>query len=210
MTDLICHGDSLTEGAEVEPAYRWPALVANGLRIAVVNTGIGGDTTGGLLSRLSVDVVPKQPRFVILLGGTNDLWWDLPVNTVLANICAMASQSSFHGIAPIIGTPPPVWVDGAVRQSYAPPVGGYGRLTETLARLSDELKAAAHRMDIPCVDFHKRFASEAGEPLEAFYNEDGLHPNRAGHREMAASVCTVMTRIFLMNRGTEDPGAGTT
>jgi lysophospholipase L1-like esterase len=53
MIDLICHGDSLTEGAEVEPAYRWPALVANGLRITVANTGIGGDTTGGLNSSFS-------------------------------------------------------------------------------------------------------------------------------------------------------------
>jgi lysophospholipase L1-like esterase len=203
MIDLICHGDSLTEGAEVEPAYRWPALVANGLRITVANTGIGGDTTGGLLSRFPVDVVPKRPRFVLLLGGTNDLWWDLSVNTVLANICTMASQSAFHGIAPIVGTPPPVWVDAALRQSYAPPAGGYDRLTEKLVRLSDGLKTAAGQLDIPCVDFYRGLLSEKGEPRKALYAEDGLHLNREGHREMALSVCALMARDFFMDGLTE-------
>jgi lysophospholipase L1-like esterase len=132
------------------------------------------------------------------------------VNTVLANICTMASQSAFHGIAPIVGTPPPVWVDAAVRQSYAPPAGGYGRLTEKLDRLSDGLKTAAGRLDIPCVDFYRRLVSEKGVPRQALYAEDGLHLNREGHREMALSVRALMAREFLMDGSIETPAGGET
>ena len=53
MRKIICHGDSLTEGADIEPVYRWPALLQNALGgIEVINTGIGGDSTAGLLSNV--------------------------------------------------------------------------------------------------------------------------------------------------------------
>ncbi len=87
MRKIICHGDSLTEGADIEPAYRWPSLLQNALGgIEVINTGIGGDSTAGLLSRFTADVVSHKPDTVILLGGTNDFWWDIPVNMVMANL----------------------------------------------------------------------------------------------------------------------------
>jgi lysophospholipase L1-like esterase len=50
MKRIICHGDSLTEGKDIEVAYRWPSLLQNALDTEVINTGIGGDTTAGLLS----------------------------------------------------------------------------------------------------------------------------------------------------------------
>jgi lysophospholipase L1-like esterase len=50
MKRIICHGDSLTEGKDIEAAYRWPSLLQNALGTEVINTGIGGDTTAGLLS----------------------------------------------------------------------------------------------------------------------------------------------------------------
>lgn len=48
---LVCHGDSLTAPEELERGSIWPSLVENRLKINVINSGIGGDTTGGLLSR---------------------------------------------------------------------------------------------------------------------------------------------------------------
>ena len=45
MKRILCHGDSLTEGTDIEAAYRWPSLMQNALGAKVSNTGIGGDTT---------------------------------------------------------------------------------------------------------------------------------------------------------------------
>ncbi|MFO7911179.1 MAG: GDSL-type esterase/lipase family protein, partial [Desulfotignum sp.] len=73
---IICHGDSLTQGSDMAKPCTWTALLENRLNIPVVNTGISGDTTAGMLARFAVDVVPRKPGIVILMGGTNDLWYD--------------------------------------------------------------------------------------------------------------------------------------
>ena len=99
MKRIICHGDSLTEGKDIKVAYRWPSLLQNALGTEVINTGIGGDTTTGLLSRFSTDVIPRKPDLVILMGGINDFWWGLSINTVIANLFTMAYHAQFHGIA---------------------------------------------------------------------------------------------------------------
>ena len=80
MKTIVCHGDSLTEGAEVEQSDTWPALAEKELNIRLVNSGISGDTTGGLLSRFYHDVIQYRPDILIIMAGTNDLWWDLSIN----------------------------------------------------------------------------------------------------------------------------------
>jgi lysophospholipase L1-like esterase len=51
MKTLVCHGDSLTAPDELDRGSIWPSLVESRLKINVINNGIGGDTSGGLLSR---------------------------------------------------------------------------------------------------------------------------------------------------------------
>ena len=96
MKKIVCHGDSLTEAPDLAINYTWPILVERRLNLKTINSGIGGDTSGGLLGRFYADVVRHQPDLVVILGGTNDLWWDLEVNQIQANIFAMACQAQFH------------------------------------------------------------------------------------------------------------------
>lgn len=49
---LICIGDSLTFGYGVRPSRRWTRLCAQETGWEIVNEGISGDTTGGMLVRL--------------------------------------------------------------------------------------------------------------------------------------------------------------
>lgn len=49
---LICIGDSLTFGYGVRPSQRWTRLCAQETGWEIVNKGISGDTTGGMLVRL--------------------------------------------------------------------------------------------------------------------------------------------------------------
>ena len=46
---LICIGDSLTFGYGVRPSQRWTRLCAQETGGEIVNEGISGDTTGGML-----------------------------------------------------------------------------------------------------------------------------------------------------------------
>jgi lysophospholipase L1-like esterase len=92
MKKIVCHGDSLTEAGDAEKGYVWTALVENRLGIEMINSGIGGDTSGGLLGRFYADAIQHRPDMIIIVAGTNDLWWDLEINTIQANIYAMACQ----------------------------------------------------------------------------------------------------------------------
>ena len=48
---LICLGDSLTFGYGVRVSQRWTHLCAQDTGWKIVNEGVSGDTTGGMLAR---------------------------------------------------------------------------------------------------------------------------------------------------------------
>jgi lysophospholipase L1-like esterase len=198
MKRILCHGDSLTEGTDIEAAYRWPSLLQNALDTEVINTGIGGDTTAGLLSRFSTDVIPQKPDAVILMGGTNDFWWDLPTNTALANLFSMAYQAQFHGIAPLFGLPMPFDGNRAAKQPYSQPEAGYDQLLAKVKSLGQKLKTMAGESDIPVLDFYDIFTDNGGQIHSHLFLDDGLHANRQGHRMMAELAASQIGKLFLL------------
>jgi acyl-CoA thioesterase-1 len=192
MKTLVCHGDSLTDASELERLLIWPSLVEKQLRLKIINSGIAGDTTGGMLGRFYPGVVQQHPDFVLILGGTNDLWWDLDVNLVRANIFAMACQAEHHAIIPLVGLPPPIMIARARRQDFAGPGCGYEKCLEKLAELAKALALAAQQNGIACLDFYHPFFDTAGAVQDGYFLEDGLHPNETGHRVMAEKAVALL------------------
>ncbi len=68
-------GDSITFGAD------WQRLFPD---VPVVNRGISGDTTLGLLERQE-EVIALRPRQIFLMIGTNDLCFNRPIGKVIEN-----------------------------------------------------------------------------------------------------------------------------
>jgi acyl-CoA thioesterase-1 len=73
---IVAFGASNTYGKGVARSESFPAqleamLRARGRSVRVINAGINGDTTGGMLARLS-SAVPAGTRLVILQPGNND------------------------------------------------------------------------------------------------------------------------------------------
>lgn len=196
MKKIVCHGDSLTEAADLDPNYTWPRLLENRLNLEVINSGIGGDTSGGLLGRFYPDVVRHQPDLVIILGGTNDLWWDLDVNLIQANIFAMACQARFHNITPLVGLPMPLLMENIERQEMMAPVAGWPKCIHKLADLVAALRASAGESEIDCLDFHHPFLGQDGAALAKYYLADGLHPNQQGHLLMAELAVDLLHQRF--------------
>jgi hypothetical protein len=62
---VVFLGDSITQG--------WNSIARIFPDIKVVNRGIGGDTTRGVLYRLNADVLALKPAAVVLLIGINDI-----------------------------------------------------------------------------------------------------------------------------------------
>ena len=77
---MVAVGDSITKGdGDVDAAGGWVTRLATKLRAAyphgtfrLANAGVDGDTTAGVLARLTRDVLAPHPQLVIVSIGTND------------------------------------------------------------------------------------------------------------------------------------------
>jgi len=78
MINIICFGDSITEGAEFPVNARWTSLLQKKLDAAkpesfkVHNRGIGGNTSAQGFDRFWSDVLPLLPGVLLIQFGFND------------------------------------------------------------------------------------------------------------------------------------------
>lgn len=82
---IVALGASQTAGKGVSERQTYPAqletlLRARGLKVHVINAGISGDTTGGMMARID-SAIPRGTRVVILQPGGNDLRKGKPNHT---------------------------------------------------------------------------------------------------------------------------------
>jgi acyl-CoA thioesterase-1 len=77
--EVVCFGDSLTEGVGAREGEDYPSVLARQLKPPIINAGIRGDTTADGLSRLDQDVLRRDPRLVIVLFGGNDFLRRVPL-----------------------------------------------------------------------------------------------------------------------------------
>lgn len=97
---LICIGDSLTFGYGVHLSQRWTQLCAQETGWELVNEGINGDTTGGMLARMQGGVLAELREgglgadrpYVLLMGGSNDVFYSGSDAAARGNMGAMIHQ----------------------------------------------------------------------------------------------------------------------
>jgi acyl-CoA thioesterase I len=86
--------------SQAYPAQLQALLKAKGIDARVINAGIAGDTTGGMLARLN-SAVPSGTRIVILQTGGNDARRGLGPE-VAGNIAQITSKLRESGIKVIL------------------------------------------------------------------------------------------------------------
>ena len=105
---ILALGDSLTEGLGVDNDANYPAqlqarLQALGYKdIKVVNSGLSGETSTGLVNRLDW-VLQTKPDITILTVGANDAIRGIDVATVEANIRTAVKRLKDGGSVVILG-----------------------------------------------------------------------------------------------------------
>ncbi len=182
---LLCIGDSLTEGYNVDAHVRWTNLLEDQLNIRVVNEGISGDTTAGILSRFYVSMNQHQPSHVIIMGGTNDVAFDIHTNFILANIKSMTRQARHFGATYIVGIPPAIYQkndDSGTNMLSAK------SFKEKLDKFRSELLAFAVHDKAPYIDFNISLTV-------ADFLDDGVHPNETGHKIMMSTAVEVFRKL---------------
>jgi acyl-CoA thioesterase-1 len=171
---LLFLGTSLTAGLGLDPDSAFPQQIqrkidANRLPYQVVNAGVSGETSAGLLRRL--DWVLRQPAAVIVVEtGANDGLRGLPVSATRATIAQVLSR--------IRQEQPTASV--ALVQMEAPPNLGQEYTSEFSAMFAE--LAREHGATL------MPFLLE-GVAGEARLNQgDGIHPNNDGERIVADNV----------------------
>lgn len=193
--NLICLGDSITYGYGVRRAERWSTLVGAALGCTVMNHGISGDTTGGMLSRLECELMPDirrcplgQKPTVLLLGGVNDIFYSGTDTVARANLGAMVHQLITAGAKCVVLSPlgivfsavPPDWSE-VMRPDTPALLEGYYRWQAQFCRA----------FGVPYIDLYDLLRKPDGTPDPALYL-DGLHPTAEGHRLMAQRICNAL------------------
>jgi acyl-CoA thioesterase-1 len=102
---IVAFGASSTAGYGVGASAAFPALLeellrARGRPMSVINAGVSGDTTGGMLARLS-SAVPPGTRIVILQIAGNDIYKGLSETEAAANRAEIRRRLHARGIRTI-------------------------------------------------------------------------------------------------------------
>ena len=190
MKKLICLGDSLTFGLRVPQSQTWPRLVQE-TGLEVVNLGICGDTTGGMLARLPA-VLKEQGKtqaYVLLMGGSNDIFYSGTDTAARGNIGAMVHQVIAAGLTPVVGIPLPIVPEDAPKDWE--PVANFRESAKLLETYCQWLKTYCKAFHIPVVDFREDFLDVQGNVRRELFC-DGLHPNSQGHRLMAQKIGEIL------------------
>ena len=104
---VYCLGDSMTYGFGVSRREAWPALVGAATGHEMINGGVNGDATSGMLARFCVDVPRIKPNVAILMGGCNDIFLAGSDSTARCNMGLLVQQALSLAIIPVIGFPVP-------------------------------------------------------------------------------------------------------
>ncbi len=169
-------GDSIAAGyglraADALPAQLQTALARLGVTAQVRGAGVSGDTTAGALARVGFSVQTDTRVCVIELGG----------NDFLQSISPAQTERSLRGIIAKLQTRKIAVVLAGARLP-ARTAGAYGR---EFAALYPRVARATHVRLAPDL-----LAGVLGAP--AMLQVDGLHPNPAGVRLVAARLAPVV------------------
>lgn len=200
---IVCLGDSLTRGYGIQRKKCWTNLAADKTGYHIDNFGIIGDTTGGMLARLSQILTDIHPDMIFLMGGVNDLLAGCDPGIPQSNIMSMVHQSYALGVTPVVGIPPLCdvlhlrkdWAEFGREKLYGIKADSYGNWLR---------------------DFGKTFRTETVDFAQDFLNSenpdgnylDGIHPSEQGHQLMANTFSMAIEKIRNKNahNSTNDSG----
>jgi lysophospholipase L1-like esterase len=186
---FVALGDSLTAGFISPTDYSGPryypytavleAIIRSGLsqscgfRVVVVNKGVNGDSTDGMLERFGRSVATEEPDYVILWAGINDLYAGRDPQRIASNIEELAERVVQVGAAPI--------------HCDVTPVEGSPHLNERIRELNAMIREHCEEKGFPFVDL---YAATAGPDLrlDPRYSDDGVHLSQEGYRVVAVTI----------------------
>jgi acyl-CoA thioesterase-1 len=171
---VVFLGTSLTAGLGLDPDSAYPALVQRkidsaGLHYRVVNAGESGESSAGALHRIDW-ILREPPAVMVIETGANDGLRGQDPDSIRANI---------HGIIDRVRTRSPKTRILLAGMEAMPNLG-----KDYVRRFRAIYPAVARADGLPLIQF--LLAGVAG--VDSLNQQDGIHPNEAGARIVAATV----------------------
>jgi len=197
---IVALGDSLTVGeSEFEPSDSGQAIsypkyletlaeihlrsLHSDVKVNVLNRGINGDLTSGMLERFSRDVIDEKPDYAIILGGTNDLGWGFDPAMIAHNLSTMYDAALKKRIVSVACS--------------VPSILGFDELIPPRLKLNKIIRREAEKRSIPFVDFFTATADPQTNMLSEDYSADGLHLTTKGYQRMGKCLFDKWLRAVL-------------
>ena len=188
---ILFFGDSLTVG------YQSPTRHQPGVRetpygaflnerlcgtATVTISGVCGELTAEMVPRFHRDVVEKGPDYAVILGGTNDLGWNVQPADIRDHLAAIYETALKAGIRPVAVTVPSLRIEGALDGFAEGWVRDAVSRREMLNRL---IRECCEPKGVPVVDLFGETAEPVTRCLADRYSNDGLHLTTEGYRLLA-------------------------
>ena len=173
-------GDSITAGyglpaSQALPAQLQSALARLGVSAVVRGAGVSGDTSSAALARVDFSVQADTALCVVELGA-NDYFQSVPPAAMKASLTLLARRLKARHIAVLLA-------GGAIPVRTA---GDYAKAFNAV------FPAVAHSEHVPLEpDF---LDGVEGDPR--LKQPDGVHPNAAGVRLIAARLADVVAKVL--------------
>lgn len=187
---IVCFGDSLTEGYQSSQRFGADGFTPYGTylqewlgsRGTVRVRGVCGELTEEMQTRFSRDVLPLNPDYVVILGGTNDLGWGLSPSVIVEHLVGMYAEAATHGIQPVGITVPSL---GGLEDFSREEASPYAQAIQAREAVNSALKGYCRNAAIPLVDLFAATCDLRTKELAAPFSEDGLHLTTLGYYTLA-------------------------
>jgi lysophospholipase L1-like esterase len=147
--EIAFMGDSLTQGWDFPRA----------------NFGIYGQTTAEMLARFPDQILNRDFRTVVILGGTNDTLLGINPAVTLSNLYRMVNLARASGIEPVLAEIPPIYKEN-------------GRFLPAVKRLNASIAFLAASQRVKLADYYDALLDHP----DCF--SDGIHLKRRGYVRM--------------------------
>ncbi|WOD42809.1 GDSL-type esterase/lipase family protein [Hwangdonia lutea] len=166
--EIIFLGNSITEGGD------WKSLFPNQ---NVINRGISGDVTDGILYRLK-EVTASKPSKVFLLIGTNDMARGKSIDYVLEHTEKIILQIKKQSKDTKIYLQSILPINPHVGQKFS----GHKNNHQKIIEANQRLKILAKKHHLKYIDLHKAMRN-GKKHIKPKYTYDGLHLSEAGYKK---------------------------
>ncbi|MEO6000165.1 MAG: GDSL-type esterase/lipase family protein [Chitinophagaceae bacterium] len=142
----------------------------------IVNRGIPGDITFGILNRLS-DVISRQPSKLFIKIGMNDISKNIPDNVIVENIVSIVHRVKKESPTTKIFVQSILPTNDSVKTHYP---DAFGK-NDHVVLVNNKLKKAAKKEGYIFIDLYSKFHDENGKLDFKYSKNDGIHLNAEGY-----------------------------